>query len=317
MKNQTAAAKIAFQRNPVISFSPILFNIPGRGAELQIKVSAPATGNELPVILFSHGGGTSDFLFSMRGYGPVADYFASQGFVVIQPTHENSKALALDPTGPEGPMFWKSRAIDMRFILDHLSEIEAAVPTLKGRMNKTKIAAVGHSLGGHTVAMLAGMRMKDVEGQEVSFDEPVIQAFVIISAPGDGADLGDWASAHFAALKGSDFSRMKREALVVAGDKDYHAVFSARENWRSDAYYRSPGAKCLLTVFGGEHGLGGIMGYDSDEKSDNPEMLLFVLDNILAYLQTKLFSNTLYWENKMQALHKEAQPLGKIECKEA
>jgi len=37
----------------------------------------------------------------------------------------------------------------------------------------------------------------------------------------------------------------------------------------------------------------------------------------LAYLQTKLFSNTLYWENKMQALHKEAQPLGKIECKEA
>ena len=65
---------------------------------MELRVVSPATGDNLPIILLSHGHGASNFLASMRGYGPLADYYAAHGFVVILPTHQDSKTLALDPT---------------------------------------------------------------------------------------------------------------------------------------------------------------------------------------------------------------------------
>ena len=113
---------------PILSYGPVVFAAPGRPAALEMRVVAPATGDSLPNILFSHGHGASNFLSSMRGYAPLVEFYASHGFVVVVPTHLNSKTLALDPNGPEGPLFWRSRGKDMHFILDHLTEIEAAVP---------------------------------------------------------------------------------------------------------------------------------------------------------------------------------------------
>jgi predicted dienelactone hydrolase len=109
----------------------------------------------------------------MRDYGPLVDFYAAHGFVVIQPTHQSSKTLALDPDGPEGPLFWQSRAQDMSFIIDHLDEIEGVVPGLSGRLDKSRIAAVGRSMGGHSVAMLAGMLVTDSKtGEVVDLTEP-------------------------------------------------------------------------------------------------------------------------------------------------
>lgn len=118
--------------------------MPGRQVPLQLKVSTPATGRNLPVLLISHGHGFSTFLSSLRGYGPLVDFFAAQGFVVLQPTHLGSKALGLDPQGPEGALFWRSRAEDMHAILDHLDQIEATVLGLQGRLNRAQLAVLGH-----------------------------------------------------------------------------------------------------------------------------------------------------------------------------
>ncbi len=95
-------------------------SVPGRQVELHITVSAPAAERDLPVMLLSHGHGNATYLSSLRGYGPLADFYAAHGFVVIQPTHPDSKALSVDRNGPEGALFWRSRAEDMRAILDHL-----------------------------------------------------------------------------------------------------------------------------------------------------------------------------------------------------
>ena len=181
---------------PILSFSPVLLTVPGRIAPvMEIRVVAPAVGSELPVVLLSHGHGQSNFLSSMRGYGPLADFYAGHGFVVILPTHQNSKTLALDPNGPEGALFWRSRAEDMRFILDHIDAIEAAVPGLTGRIDKGRVAVVGHSLGGHTAAMLAGAPVTDPSsGEVVDLAEPRIKAAVLVSPPGNGADMAPWAA---------------------------------------------------------------------------------------------------------------------------
>lgn len=172
---------------PVVSFSPVVLPVPGRAVDLQMRVSLPATGSDLPIILLSHGFGASNNLSSLNGYGPLANFYAAHGFVVIQPTHLSSKTLGLDPNGSEGPLFWRSRAEDMHFILDHLDPIAAAVPGLGGRLDPSRIAAVGHSMGGHTVAMLAGMRVTDpVDGKEVDLRDARVKTSVLFGAPGSG-----------------------------------------------------------------------------------------------------------------------------------
>ncbi|MDJ0930334.1 hypothetical protein [Breoghania sp.] len=45
--------------------------------------------------------------------------------------------------------------------MDHLDTIEATVPGLSGRLDKDKVAAVGHSAGGGTVGFLMGAQVLD------------------------------------------------------------------------------------------------------------------------------------------------------------
>lgn len=175
---------------PFISVSPIVFSVPGRASELELRASAPISGSDLPIILLSHGHGQSTYLSSLRGYAPLVDFYAAHGFAVIQPTHQDSKALGLDPNGPEGALFWRSRAQDMQFILDHLGEIEAAFPGLSGRLDRNRVVAVGHSMGGHTFGMLAGMRVTDpVDGKEWNLTDSRVKACVLLAPPGKGPIL--------------------------------------------------------------------------------------------------------------------------------
>lgn len=301
---------------PVLSFDPVRFDVPGRQAPLELRVTAPATGERLPIIVLSHGHGASNYLSSTRGYAPLVDFYAAHGFVVIQPTHQDSKTLALDPTGPEGPLFWRSRAHDLRFILDHLDPIEAAVPFLDGRLAKDRVAAVGHSLGGHTVCMLNGMRVTDASGEVVDMIEPRLKASVVFGGPGDGADMAAWASEHYPELKRNDFTHMTQPVLVVAGDKDFHPFFSERHDWRADAYRLSPAPKTLLTVFGAEHLYGGISGYDAKETTDeDPQRLADMQRLSWAYLRSALYPQDQAWAVVVEELAKADAPIAKVQRK--
>lgn len=283
--------------SPILSFGPVTLAAAGRPAPIELRVLAPATGDKLPIILFSHGHGASNFLASMRGYGPLADYYAAHGFVVIIPTHLNSKTLALDPTGPEGPLFWKSRAQDMHAILDALDEIENTVPGLAGRLDRDRIAAVGHSLGAHTVTTLAGSRVTDPATSEViDLKDKRIKAAVMLSPPGDGKDMAPWAAQNFPAIGANDFGHMTLPSLVVTGTEDFAPVFSERKDWRADAYRLSPSPKALLTLEGAGHLFGGISGYDAKETSDeNPERVADVQRITWAYLRSTLYPGDEAW----------------------
>lgn len=301
---------------PILSFSPVIFEVPERPAALEIRVVAPATGSNLPIILLSHGHGGSNFLSSMRGYNPLVEFYAARGFVVLIPTHLNSKTLALDPNGPEGPLFWRSRPKDIQFILDHLGEIEATVPGLKGRLDKDRVAAVGHSLGAHTVAMLAGMTVTDGNtGEVVSFKEPRIKAAVMLSPPGDSADSAEWLKEHYPALAtANDFSGVTLPSLVITGDEDFNDYFSARKDWRADAYRLSPGPKSLLFLYGAGHMFGGISGYDAKETSDeSPERVATIQRLTWAYLRSTLNPEDKAWQTVAEEFGKEANPAGRIE----
>src|SRR5260370_26760185 len=107
MSEPANAADPVSAPGPVLSVSPVVLSAPGRAVDLQVRVSAPMTGNALPVILLSHGHGNSNNLSSLNGYAPLASFWAAHGFAVIQPTHLDSKMLSLDPGDPEAPLYWR------------------------------------------------------------------------------------------------------------------------------------------------------------------------------------------------------------------
>ncbi|MET8388742.1 chlorophyllase [Streptosporangium canum] len=304
---------------PVLSVSPVVLPAPGRAVDLEVRVSAPVTGSELPVLLLSHGQGYSNNLSSLNGYAPLVNFWAAHGFVVIQPTHLSSTTLSLDPDTPGAPLYWRSRAEDLKRVLDRLDVIEAAVPQLLGRLDRSKVAVAGHSMGGHTASLLLGARLTDPQdGTEVNLVESRIKAGVLLAAPGRGGDaLTESVAENLPFLLTTDFSKMTTPALVVAGDKDTSAHLTVRgPDWHTDPYFLSPGPKSLLTLFDAEHGLGGVSGYDVAETTDeSPERVSAVQRLTWAYLRTELYPGDSAWQVARDALAAGPNPLGRVESK--
>jgi Chlorophyllase enzyme len=276
----------------VRSLSTTLPQTPGRGEGLQIRVSAPETGDTLPVIVFSHGFGSS-----MDGYSPLVDFWSSQGFVVVQPTHLDTRSLNITPDDPRYPDIWRFRVSDLTSILDQLSHIEASVPGLSGRLDHSRIAAIGHSWGGQTASMLLGARILDSDGVPgENMSDPRITVGVLLSTTGKGGkDLSAFAAEHFPFMSPT-FEFMTTPALVIAGDHDQSPLTVRGPDWFSDPYFCSPGPKSLVTLFGAEHSLGGVSGFNAAETTDeNPERVSLVQELTLVYLQSAFHPEDASW----------------------
>lgn len=290
-----------------VSYSPVTLHTPDRGRPLQLRITGPASGAGLPIVLLSHGHGPSNYIPSKDGYGPLVNFYAERGFVVIQPTHLNSRVGGLPADAVGGPLFWRSRVEDMSTILDRLDEIEDAAPAFKGRLDREKVAVVGHSMGGQTAGMLLGARLtdpRDPTAHDVNMLEPRVKAGLILTAPGNGGDsLSEMAAANYTFFN-PDFSHMTTRSLVVVGSDDASPHLTVRgPSWHADPYYCSPGAEALMTVLGGKHGLGGISGYDARETDDeDPERLEVVLRMTWAYLRSALDGDDRSWAAARAAL---------------
>jgi predicted dienelactone hydrolase len=306
--------------DPSLTITTVTLPSPDRGLPLEVRVTAPATGRSLPVILLSHGGGASRYLSSKDGYDPIVQFYAARGFAVLQPTHLSSKigGFGLDPEKPGHPMFWRSRVADMKLILDRLAEIEQRVPGLTGRLDHGSVVGVGHSGGAQTIAVLLGARLKDADGNVSDEDltEPRIKAGLLLAPTGNGDGLTDAIREAYPELD-LDFSSMTTRALVAYGDADVNPALTARgADWHADPYHHGPGADYLLTLFGAKHFLGGITGYDLRETDDeSPELLAITQRLTWAYLRSATDASDPAWAEARAAFEKHAAAYGRIDAK--
>lgn len=285
---------------PLLSVAPVTVPAPRRTVDLQVRVTAPLGEGPLPVVVFSHGHGPSRHISSLYGYAPVADAWAARGFAVLQPTHLDSATLGLRGADtPEAPLYWRSRAQDVSLLLDHLDLVELQSGQPLGRLGRDRIAVAGHSMGGHTASLLLGARPVDPEfGVRVGLRDERIRAGVLLAAPGRGGDaLQPEVSRNYPILADIDFGSMVPPTLVVAGDEDHARHLNViGAAWQADAYHLSSGEKALLEVHGGEHGLGGIAGYDAAETTDeDPERSSMVLGAAAAFLERHLEAGDGSW----------------------
>ncbi|NJQ15516.1 alpha/beta hydrolase family protein [Streptomyces bohaiensis] len=266
-----------------VSVKPIGLSSPGRDVDLHLRVTAPREGRDLPVIVFSHGNA-----WSMDGYGPLVDRWAAAGFLVVQPTHPDSRRIGITPGDPRFATIWRLRINDLHAVLDHLPDVLADAGA-QDRADLGRIALVGHSWGAQTVGALLGARVRDAAGVPgEDFSHPAPAAGVLITAPGTGETLTSFAAEHLPFMR-PDFSTMETPALVVAGGRDHSQLSTRGPDWFTDAYHRSPSPKALLTLAEAEHTMGGIAGEAVAETSDeNPARVAFLADTVTAYLQASL-----------------------------
>lgn len=297
---------------PVVSVAPIQLIAPDRPVPLEVRVSAPATGTNLPVVVFSHGNG-----WNLDGYAPLTAFWASRGFVVIQPTHLDSRRNGFGFDHPVFPTIWIERISDLTRILDQLDTIEAAVPGLTGRVDRSRVAATGHSWGGQTAQSLLGARILDEAGNvgEDMFDSRVTAGILFAATGVGGDDLHPFAKANFPFMRPS-FRELTTPTLVVAGDRDQSKMSSRGPDWFTDAYTYSSGATDLLTFYGAEHSLGGIVGYEVAETTDeNPERVAVIQRMSTAYLRTALHVDGTSWVAARAVFADSTEPIGHVDSK--
>lgn len=278
------------QSELTVAYTPITLPMAAR-TPLELRVTAPAGGDALPIMLLSHGAGPSKYIPSKDGYAPLAQFWAEHGFAVIQPTHGNSPVSGLPGDTSGAPYFWRERVSEMKAILDRLDDLERQAPAIAGRLDHRRIAAAGHSFGGHTVSLLLGARLA-----EESFADPRISAGVLLATPGrGGGELTAQSAARFPFFD-VDFAYMKTPSLVVCGADDNPHFTSRGPEWHADAFHYSPGAQALVTLHGVGHGLGGIAGLDAMETEiEAPDSLEATRRLSLAWLRTALDLDSGAW----------------------
>ena len=223
-----------------------------RQKDLPVRILVPTSGTHFPLILFSHGAGGSG-----QNYFSLTHHWASYGYVVIQPTHNDSIALRREqgqplPAGPreliEEYRFnyedWINRVKDVTLVIDSLGDLQKRLPQLKGKIDAKRIGIGGHSYGAFTTQMISGATL-DIPNQPKaqSFADDRPRAFLLLSPQGKSQN----------GLTESSWKNVRRPMMSMSGTKDA-GLMGQLANWRKDPFaYSPPPDKYLVWIDGAFH----------------------------------------------------------------
>lgn len=236
-----------------------------RDRDIAVRVSAPAARRPAPIVVLSHGGGSSK-----DGYARVADYWAAHGYVVLAPTHEDSKTLGFDfakAGGPKMTAITLSRLADVRYIATHLDDIAAAVPGLAAKLDRSKLVAAGHSMGGATALVTAGVKLKNkADGSILAADDVGFRYLVLLSETGANPVMPDepWRASPVPTFIYTGTNDRGTESTGRKSPFGYNLVENASSSSQPKHY---------LWIDGVDHYLGGLWCDDTVKGPPDPVAL--------------------------------------------
>jgi predicted dienelactone hydrolase len=266
----SAKAKIESEAGPlaVEVVEDLTIKDTARKKNLSCKVYFPAAGGPYPVILFSHGfGGNKD------AFAPVSRHWASQGYVVVHPTHadglnralgglqrEQAPRLPLNRPGwlvasLNDPHIVRDRVADLILILDSLESLPQTSPALAGKMDIKSIGVAGHSFGAYTTMLIGGVTADLGQEKAKSFRDPRVKSMLLISAQGTGQQ----------GLTPESWKDLQLPMMNITGTRDRGARGQGLE-WKKEPFlYSPPGHKYLVVIDGANHfSFGGRFGGGDD-----------------------------------------------------
>jgi dienelactone hydrolase len=259
-----------------------------RNKDVEMVIEYPTRGGPHPIIIFSHGYGGSK-----NGYVALTEYWTSNGYVCIKPSHADAGKLAaaVEAIPPPAPSTgksagradpqrekvqavadavveaenvwrtqteadWRNRVRDVTLIIDSLDALEEKYPELRGKMDHARIGVGGHSYGAFTTMQTAGMKIFQ-NGLPLKVGEGRVKAGVAMSPQGIGTVPG---------ITADSWLDVKIPMLYMTGTLDRTADGEGFER-RRDAFINSPaGDKFFILIEGARHmSFTGTFGITSDE----------------------------------------------------
>jgi predicted dienelactone hydrolase len=223
------------------------FHDAARQRDVPVKIYAPSGSGPFPLIIFSHGLGSS-----RNGYAYLGKHWASHGFVVVHPQHQGSDSEVVRTRGRWAAyrsayevQQWIDRPADASFAIDELQRRDADARgwPLAGKIDFRRIGAGGHSYGAHTVLALAGLLVNLPHQKGRSFHDPRVKAVVSLSSP----------PMNFAPTE-YEYSRIDLPVMNMTGTRDASLTFRTTHAHRRRPFERIHRSdQYLITIDGAVH----------------------------------------------------------------
>ncbi len=207
-----------------------------------VRVTYPKGDAPAPVLVFSHG-----LYGSKDGYQPLARFWASHGYAVIQPTHPDSLREGFKAQA-EAVRAWDERPKQVSAVIDALGTIEEKTGA---KLDREKIGVGGHSFGAHTSMLVGGaVAYPGLFAKGRSFRDPRVKCTLLVSPQGVGGLFRD-----------DSWKDYPVPALVITGSLDTSPINDTKPENRLDPFKLGPdGRMHLVWIEGARHGFGGISG---------------------------------------------------------
>lgn len=270
----------------LVSVDPVTIADGPDGRPLLMRVTAPARGRDLPVLVLSHGN-----LLNRSDYRPLVEALVRDGWIVIQPDHPDASHDGFPPA-PYPADTWRIRLDQVNWVAAHLPQVLDKVPGLVPRADRKRLALLGHSFGGHTTALAMGAR---VEGAGPRAASGMFRAAVLLSPPGNWEGLTPEWQQRGPYMK-VDWSGLRGPALMINGTADTTPLTHQGPAWHDDGFRlaSADAGMCLMHVEGAGHYLGGIDSTLRPPQGDaTPERRSQVFETVTAFLDQATGRTTL------------------------
>jgi predicted dienelactone hydrolase len=213
-----------------------------RVGDFDVRVTRPKVDAKVPVLVFSHG-----LYGSKDGYEPLARFWASHGYAVIQPTHPDSLKQGFKGQR-EAMQAWDERPKQISEVIDSLATIEEKSGA---KLDRERIGVGGHSFGAHTAMLIGGaVAYPGIFAKGKSFRDARVKCTLLISPQGVGG-----------LFRNDSWKDYAVPALVITGSEDTSPINDTKPEDRLDPFKLGPDGKMrLVWIEGAHHNFGGISG---------------------------------------------------------